>query len=166
MPLKFSHSLTPTHLSSDVAVYQTGSVCHLTVTLPAVTSSAYGQLVMWWSAPSNPTFGTPQALLPVPGEGNVGAAEGSPPTNTTLFLGATPSAPAVFTLGWSVPSTLASPYVGFFFQAVDQSDQGAPRNFVPGDALNAQYNFTVTLSNVVVASRKRGALAPQLGPRG
>jgi hypothetical protein len=144
--LYFDHGVGAPPLSGDVTVTQSGSNCVITVTLHS-TASADGQLVMWYADPCNPKFNSnlAQPLLPVPGVGNVGIAQGATPSNTTLFLPATPSSPAVFSLEWAIPSTVTNPAVGFFFQAVDQSDQGAPRSFVPGAQLNAQQNFSLTL---------------------
>jgi hypothetical protein len=158
--LYFNHGLGSPPLSGDVTVTQAGSNCMITVTLHS-TVSAYGQLVMWYADPCSPKFNAAlaQPLLPVPGVGNVGIAQsGGTPSNTTLFLQATPSAPAVFTLEWAIPSTVTNPAVGFFFQAVDQADQSAPRSFVPGAPLNAQQNVTLTLPG------RRAARAPDSHP--
>jgi hypothetical protein len=134
-------------LSNDVAVTQVGNNCNLSVTLRDDVSAAYGQLIMWYcSDPTNPG-GTAVALLPVAGQGNVGEAQvGGAPGNTTLFLKASPGFPAVFTLQWAIPSSVTTSKIAFFFQAVDQSDQGAPTSFSPGAQLNAQHNFSLILT--------------------
>jgi hypothetical protein len=155
--LFFKHNIGNPPLSPDVVITQSGSVCTITVTLHTTPNNAFGQLIMWYDDPCNPTFNsaTAQPLLPVPGFGNVGATAGNPLGNTTLFLEAMPATPAVFSLQWAIPSTVTDPAIGFFFQAVDQSDQGAPRSFVPGAKLNAQQNFTLDLGGLVVVAKPK-----------
>jgi hypothetical protein len=149
-PLSFDHTPSTLFENTDVAVAwdPVANLYKITVTLKT-TATAIGQLVMWYNDPCSPIFSSggsnpPKALLPVTGYGNVGEAQ-STPSNVSLWVQATPAAPAQFVLGWAIPSNLASSNVGFFFQAVDANYQGAPRTFAPGDALNAQYNVQVDL---------------------
>ena len=166
-PLFFHHHAPYPYLSPDVqaVLNAAGTGYNIEVTLNT-TANASGQLVMWWGDPTDPTFlpANAQALLPQPGVGNVGTAQiGMPPSQTTQFLAATPTAPAVFTLGWEIPSTLGNPNVGFFFQAVDESNPTAPRTWHPGDALNAQCNVFVNLPAFIAGNAAGRGSGPDLG---
>lgn len=124
-------------------------------------SFASGCLVMWYADPCTGLFGSdsassssvgataqPQCLLPDGLYGDVGAAQGTPPTHFTETRQIAGGDSWTFNLrmdclaGYPLNVLTNPAEVAFFFQAVDIENPSAP-TWQPTGPMNAQYNMTV-----------------------